>query len=115
MDAESKVLWGKTSVEIIREVLRGQHDLLLRVAKGHGSSHKGFFGTTGRRLLRDCPCAVWLVAAADTPEYKHFMACIDASTGHDLDAELNKKVFDSASRTIVTTRANIDSVAKRVT
>lgn len=106
LDVETKVLWGKTSVEIIREVLREQHDLVLRVAKGHGSSRKGFFGTTGRRLLRDCPCAVWLVAAADTPEYKHVMACIDTSTGHELDAELNRKVFESAS--LVSEQHNAD-------
>lgn len=97
MDVEVRVLWGKTSVEIIREVLRGRHDLVLRVAKGHDSRHKGFFGTTGRRLLRDCPCAVWLVAAANTPEYKHVMGCIDTSTGHELDAELNHKVYELAS------------------
>ncbi|MCA9124862.1 MAG: universal stress protein [Planctomycetales bacterium] len=97
MDVEVRVLWGKTSVEIIREVLRGRHDLVLRVAKGHDSRHKGFFGTTGRRLLRDCPCAVWLVAAADTPEYNHVMGCIDTSTGHKLDAELNNNVYELAS------------------
>lgn len=97
IEVEAKVLFGKTSAEIIREVLRGRHDLVLRVAKGHESRHKGFFGTTGRRLLRDCPCAVWLVAAADTPEYKHVMGCIDTSTGHKLDAELNNKVYELAS------------------
>ena len=97
IDVEVRVLWGKTSVEIIREVLRGRHDLVLRVAKGHMSRHTGFFGTTGRRLFRDCPCAVWLVAAADTPEYKHVMGCIDTSTGHKLDAELNNKVYELSS------------------
>ena len=97
IDVETKVLWGKTSVEIIREVLRGQHDLVLRVAKGLDSRQKDLFGATGRRLLRDCPCAVWLVAAAETPAYKHVMGCIDVSTGHELDAELNDKVYDLAS------------------
>lgn len=97
IDVEAKVLWGKTSVEIIREVLRERHDLVLRVAKGHKSRHKGFFGTTGRRLLRDCPCAVWLVAAADTPAYKHIMACVDTTSDNELDAELNAKIFELAS------------------
>ena len=97
INADSKVLWGKTSVEIIREVLRNRSDLVLRVARGHDSSHKGFFGATGRRLLRDCPCAVWLVAAAETPDYKHVMGCIDTSTGHELDTNLNHKVYELAS------------------
>lgn len=97
INVETKVLWGKTSVEIVREVLRGRHDLVMRVARGHNSSHKGFFGATGRRLLRDCPCAVWLVAAAETPEYKHVLACIDTSANEGLNNELNDRVFEFAS------------------
>ena len=62
VDVETKVLNGKSSVEIIREVLRNKHDLVMRVAKGSSSRRKGFFGTTGIRLLRECPCAVHLVA-----------------------------------------------------
>lgn len=97
INAESKVLWGETSVEIVREVLRGRNDLVLRVAKGHDSSYKGSFGVTGRRLLRDCPCAVWLVADANTPGYKHIMGCIDTSTGHEDDTNLNHNVYELAS------------------
>lgn len=97
IDVEVRVLWGKTSVEIVREVLRGRHDLVLRVAKGHDSRHQGFFGATGRRLLRDCPCAVWLVAAAETPDYKHVMGCVDTSTSHEFDSLLNNKVYELAS------------------
>ena len=92
-----RVLWGKTSVEIIREVLRGRHDLVMRVAKGHVSQHKGFYGATGRRLLRECPCAVWLVAAAESPAYKHVVACVDTASSHKLDEELNNKVYELAS------------------
>lgn len=94
---EAKVLRGKTSIEIIREVLRDKHDLVLRIAKGKSSRRSGFFGTTGVRLLRECPCAVWLVAPATTPRYKHVLGCVDTSTGDKLDAELNDKVYESAT------------------
>lgn len=93
---ETEVLSGKTSVEIIRQVLRGKHDLVFRVAKGKDSRRKGFFGTTGIRLLRDCPCAVWLATPAPSPQYKHVMACVDTSSDEALDAELNKKVYEAA-------------------
>lgn len=97
VEAEAKVLWGKSSVEIIREVLRGQHDLVLRVAKGHESRDRGFFGATGRRLLRECPSAVWLIPAVESIGFKHVLACVDPSTEHELDAELNEKVFELAT------------------
>lgn len=97
IEAEAKVLWGKTSVEIIREVLRGQHDLVLRVAKGHESRDRGFYGATGRRLLRECPSAVWLIPEVESMGFKHVLGCVDPSTEHDLDAELNDKVFEIAT------------------
>lgn len=95
--AEAKVLWGRTSVEIIREAIRGQHDLVLRVSKGHESRDSGFFGATGRRLLRECPCAVWLIPSSESTGFKHVLACVDPSTEHELDAELNGKVFAIAT------------------
>ena len=97
INVESKVLWGKTSAEIVREVLRSQHDLVMRVAKGHRSSRKGFFGATSRQLLRDCPCAVWLATAAENPGYSHVLACIDTSTQHGRETELSNRVFNLAS------------------
>lgn len=93
---ETQVLIGRTSVEIIRQVLRGNHDLVLRVAKGKDSQRKGFFGTTGTHLLRDCPCPVWLVAQAESHLYKHVMACVDTLSDEPVDDELNDKVYESA-------------------
>ncbi len=97
IDVATKVLSGKTSVEIIREVMRDRHDLVLRVAKGKDSRRSGFFGNTGIRLLRKCPCAVCLVTPATTPTFKHVLGCVETSTGDPLDAELNDKVYELAS------------------
>lgn len=96
IEVEAKALTGKTSVEIIREVLRDKHDLVMRVAKGSDSRRKGFFGTTGMRLLRECPCAVHLVAPKPRATVKHVVACVDTSTGESVDAELNENVVKLA-------------------
>lgn len=94
---ETKVLHGKTSVEIIREVLQHGHDLVMRVAKASGSRRPSFFGNTAIRLLRQCPCAVWLVSPDTTPRFKHVAACIDTSTGDVRDEELNNKIHELAA------------------
>ena len=96
VDVETKVLNGKSSVEIIREVLRDKHDLVMRVAKGSSSRRKGFFGTTGIRLLRECPCAVHLVAPNSPSPVRHVLACVDTSTAEPIDAELNENIFQVA-------------------
>ncbi len=95
VDVETKVLQGKTSVEIIREVLRFGHDLVLRVNKGHDSRRQGFFGHTGIQLLRKCPCAVWLVTPSRT-HFQHVLGCVDTSSEDKLDSELNDNVFELA-------------------
>ncbi len=97
IDVETKIMSGKASVEIIREVIRGEHDLAMSVAKGQNSKQTGFFGHTARRLLRQCPCAVWLVTPGATPKLKHVLGCVDAASDQASDAELNDKVFELAS------------------
>ncbi|PAY16116.1 hypothetical protein CKO51_28345 [Rhodopirellula sp. SM50] len=103
LKVETKVLSGKTSTEIIREVLRKRHDLVMRVSKGSDSRRKGTFGTTGWRLLRECPCTVQLVTSAHSKP-THMLACVDTATDHVDDAKLNEEILDLA-RTI----ANRDS------
>ena len=97
IDVETKLMVGKTSVEIIREVIRGEHDLVISVAKGQGSKRAGYFGQTARGLLRQCPSAVWLVTPGTTRRFKHILGCVDAASEHASDVELNDKVFELAS------------------
>lgn len=96
VDVQSTVLTGQSSVELIREVQRGKHDLVLRVAKGNDSRSSGYFGNTAKVLLRKCPCAVWLVTPNSTPEFDHVLGCIDTSSGNEADSELNSEVFELA-------------------
>lgn len=94
VQVETKVLTGATSVEIIKEVLRGRHDLMLRVAKAKTSRRRGFFGATGIELLRKCPCAVWLVCSTTSAQFKHVMGCVELGVARDIDIEVDQKVFE---------------------
>jgi nucleotide-binding universal stress UspA family protein len=75
--------------------MRSGHDLVFRVNKGKESHRRGFFGNTGIRLLRKCPCAVWLVTPSRV-KFQHVLGCVDTSTEDTLDAELNDAVFELA-------------------
>lgn len=97
IDVETKLLGGKTSVSIVREVLNGGHDLVMAVSKGKNSVHRGYFGQTARRLLRTCPCAVWLIPPGVAPHFQHILASLDTSSDSPLDMELNEKVYELAS------------------
>jgi universal stress protein E len=59
VQASSKIVVGSSWLEIIREVLRGGHDLVL-VGSRHHRTRELLLGTTGTKLLRKCPCPVWV-------------------------------------------------------
>jgi universal stress protein E len=51
LEVAIRVPCGSTSIEVIREVLRAKHDLVIRVSKGTDSHREDFFGSTTMRLL----------------------------------------------------------------
>ena len=110
LDVATAVLSGVSSTELIREVLRYQHDLVLRVAKGSHSRSSGFFGTTGMKLLRQCPCPVWLVAPGTTPKFKHIVACVDPSGPDDKGDEFDDEIIELAKSISEYHQANLSIV-----
>lgn len=58
--AKSRLAFGKPSVEIIKQVLREKHDLCIVGTSSHGAASRFLFGSTGTKLLRNCPCPVWI-------------------------------------------------------
>ncbi|TWU24788.1 universal stress protein [Bythopirellula polymerisocia] len=51
---------GKSWVEMIRQVLKKQHDIVIVGTRQRGIATSALFGSTGMKLLRKCPCAVWV-------------------------------------------------------
>ena len=96
IDVTTKVLSGRTSFAIIHEVMRSGHDLVVKVSKGAHSGRTGFFGTTSMRLLRKCPCAVWLVRPETEPHFDRVMAAIDPAPNDIIRDVMNNTVMDLA-------------------
>lgn len=92
------VLVGKKFLEIIRFVLRNNHDLLIKAAENPDFIER-LFGSNDMHLLRKCPCPVWLTGPAEKENYR----CILAAVDFDLDQEderqeqgLNQQILDLA-------------------
>lgn len=64
ISAELKVQFGKSWLELIRQVLRNKHDLVLVGSKSRNVFERFFIGSTGIKLLRNCPCPVWVTQPA---------------------------------------------------
>lgn len=94
--ATAKVLCGKSSDQIVAEVVRFQHDLVIKDAKGQFSHHPGTFGTTAMRLVRYCPCPVWAFRPRRSRQGDRVVAAIDASSANDAHLVLNQDILHCA-------------------
>lgn len=70
---------GKPWREIIRQVLRGKHDLAIVGTRQRGSLARAVFGSTAMKLLRACPCPVWVTKPGDEPEVTNILVASDFS------------------------------------
>lgn len=60
VSARSKVVFGHPWLELTKQVLRDGHDLVVVGTRQHSAASRILFGTTALRLLRNCPCPVWV-------------------------------------------------------
>jgi universal stress protein E len=58
VEAQSKLVPGKGWLEIIHQVLRGKHDLVVVGKRDVTDLRRVLFGNTSMKLLRRCPCPV---------------------------------------------------------
>lgn len=71
-----KVVIGTEFIEVIRAVLRNDHDLVIKTAEPV-SWVKRLFGGSDMHLLRKCPCPLWLLKPEVAPDYRKVVATVD--------------------------------------
>lgn len=96
INVTARVLHGKSSVAITREVHIDGHDVAIRDAKGKTAGGT-FFGVTGMRLLRQCPCPVWLTRPDGNQEVDRVLAAVDVSAPDQAHLNLNRRILELAS------------------
>lgn len=97
LDVRVKLLFGKPFLEIIREVLRENHDLVMKTALGEGGLKGMLFGSTAMHLMRKCPCPVWVVKKGENERYDRIIAAVDPDPSDEQRNQLNFKIMDLAT------------------
>lgn len=104
VDVSFVTLAGDPDLETVREVIRGDYDLLVKTIDNQGLLRK-VFGREDMRLLRKSPCPVWLVQPKGlqsvAPKSRKVLAAIDVNDMYKSDElevrkELNLKVLETA-------------------
>lgn len=78
---ETRVLVGTPFLEIIREVLRNAHDLVIKCPKSPDWMDR-FFSGNDMHLLRKCPCPVWMVKPHTGESYHRILAAVDVDDSY---------------------------------
>ncbi len=78
---ETRVLVGTPFLEIIREVLRNAHDLVIKCPESPNWLDR-FFSGDDMHLLRKCPCPVWMVKPQTGESYNRILAAVDVDNSY---------------------------------
>jgi universal stress protein E len=76
LNIETKLLCGSTYLEVIREVLRNKHDLVVKCPVSHSWLDR-LLSSNDISLLRECPCPVWLVKPEASGAMRSVLAALD--------------------------------------
>ena len=86
--AETCVVLGKSWLEIIRQVIRGKHDLVVVGTRRLGAVLGYLMGSTGIKLLRKCPCPVWVTQPQPQQRITSVLVAHDLQPVSDLAMQL---------------------------
>jgi universal stress protein E len=67
IEAVDKLALGRGWLELVRQVLRDRHDLLLIGTRDRHGLERMLFGSTAVKAVRRCPCPVWVVKPDGEP------------------------------------------------
>lgn len=86
---------GITFVEVIRTVLRNDHDLVIKVTETPDYLQR-LFGSTDMHLLRKCPCPLWLMKPGEPAAYERVLAAVDFDPPPNTNDGLNHLILSTA-------------------
>jgi len=94
---DKKVLVGKPFIEIIRQVLRNDHDLIIKCADADSGLREMLFSSTDKHLMRKCPCPVWIIKPTERHKYLRILAAVDQDPEEPAKDTLNQKILEMST------------------
>ncbi|QBQ55240.1 universal stress protein [Nitrosococcus wardiae] len=88
-----KVSQGKAFIEIIREALKGNYDLVMKPAESEATTRSILFGSTDMQLLRMCPAPVWVIKPTHHTQVGKIMIAVDLLPFEEEKSALADKVI----------------------
>jgi len=92
-EIQVKVFLGKPFIDIIQEVIEFDIDLVIKAVNPSGFKSI-IFGSQDLKLLRFCPCPLWLIKPTESKPEKKIIVAIDYEPDNPENEMLNKQLLD---------------------
>ncbi|HUF10886.1 MAG TPA: universal stress protein [Rhodothermales bacterium] len=114
LDVEHRVLMGTPFLEVIREVLRNGHDLVIKCPESPNWLDRLFSGDD-MHLLRKCPCPIWFVKPQAPATYRRILAAVDVDDVYpprelETRQRLNVQILEMAASLAISESAGLHVV-----
>ncbi len=86
---------GQTPIEIVREVIEGGYDLVVKTADGPSALNR-LFGSTAQTLMRSCPCPVWILKPDLHGTFQRVLVALDVEAHDEKHDQLNRDLLEIA-------------------
>lgn len=106
----TRVMVGEPFVEIIRDVIQNQRDLVIMTAEGKGGIRQRLFGSTSKRLMRKCPTPVLVLKPSRKKQFGQILAAIDPEVTGDAHDTLNELILQLAASLAIQESAQLHIV-----
>lgn len=99
INADIVVTSGISFIEIIKQVIRNQHDLLIKCAQDQDWMDR-MLGSDDMHLLRKCPCPLLMLKPGFNEGFQRVLATVDVNEnlneldGENVQEKLNEKVLE---------------------
>jgi nucleotide-binding universal stress UspA family protein len=103
---DTKLLIGTPFIEIIRQVLRQGHDIVIKGA--HRAAGRRVFPGADMHLLRKCPCPIWVLNSAAEPMSRRILVAVDPDPFEPDRDSLNRTLMDLATSLARNDNAKLD-------
>ena len=110
VEIRTELLAGIPFLEITREALRNECDLVVMPADGDGENSGTLFGSLSMHLMRKCPCPVWLLKPTRRHSWSRVLAAVDPAVDSSYPDTLSQTIVELAISLAETQKAELHVV-----
>src|SRR5690606_4266460 len=82
---------------IIRSVLKNGYDVVIKAPDADSGGLSRLFGATDLRLMRNCPCPVWISKPSRRKRYRRIVAAVDVNPNEPDTESLAREIMETAT------------------